>query len=182
MDAILEGSLRVAGGRMRVGAKLVDVGEDHRHQCRRLPAPARAGDVDLADAAHAVRVEEGVERATGGLATVLVLAALAAAFVPRRSFDVFALSAVALGLNTLAVAGLGRLLFENAHGDPIGRLFLLGTEGFEKHEGAILEVARRAGIAHTTYLEYEGGGFPDVVKGGRIASVFGTSSPTTMVK
>lgn len=35
------------------------------------------------------------------------------------------------------------------------------------------EVARRAGIAHTTYLEYEGGGFPDVVKGGRIASVFG---------
>ena len=53
--------------------------------------------------------------------------ALAAAFVPRRSFDVFALSAVALGLNTLAVAGLGRLLFENAHGDPIGRLFLLGA-------------------------------------------------------
>ncbi len=58
---------------------------------------------------------------------LLVLAALAAAFVPRRSFDVFALSAVALGLNTLAVAGLGRLLFENAHGDPIGRLFLLGA-------------------------------------------------------
>jgi hypothetical protein len=56
-----------------------------------------------------------------------VLVALAAAFVPRRSFDVFALSAVALGLNTLAVAGLGRLLFENAHGDPIGRLFLLGA-------------------------------------------------------
>ena len=58
---------------------------------------------------------------------LLVLAALAAAFVPRRSIDVFALSAVALGLNTLAVAGLGRLLFENAHGDPIGRLFLLGA-------------------------------------------------------
>ncbi len=58
---------------------------------------------------------------------LLVLAALAAAFVPRRAFDVFALSAVALGLNTLAVAGLGRLLFENAHGDPIGRLFLLGA-------------------------------------------------------
>ncbi len=59
---------------------------------------------------------------------LVVLAALAAAFVPRASFDVFALSAVALGLNTLIVAGLARLLFENSHGgDPIGRLFLLGA-------------------------------------------------------
>ena len=57
---------------------------------------------------------------------LIVLAALAAAFVPARSFDVFALSAAALGLNTLIVAGLGRLLLENAGGDPIGRLFLLG--------------------------------------------------------
>jgi hypothetical protein len=47
--------------------------------------------------------------------------------VPPRSFDVFALSAAALGLNTLLVAGLGRLLFEHSgSGDPIGRLFLLG--------------------------------------------------------
>lgn len=57
---------------------------------------------------------------------LIVLAALAAAFVPARGFDVFALSAAALGLNTLIVAGLGRLLLENAGGDPIGRLFLLG--------------------------------------------------------
>lgn len=58
---------------------------------------------------------------------LLALAALAAAFVPARSFDVFALSAAALGLNTLLVAGLGRLLFEHSgRGDPIGRLFLLG--------------------------------------------------------
>jgi uncharacterized membrane protein len=58
---------------------------------------------------------------------LVVLAVAAAAFAPRRSFDVFALSAVALGLNTLVVAGLARLLFENMHGgDPIGRLFLLG--------------------------------------------------------
>ncbi len=58
---------------------------------------------------------------------LLALAALAAAFVPARSFDVFALSAAALGLNTLLVAGLGRLLFERSgSGDPIGRLFLLG--------------------------------------------------------
>lgn len=60
-------------------------------------------------------------------AGLLVLALLAAAFVPRAGFDVFALSAVALGLNTLVVAGLARLLFEGAHGDPIGRLFLLGA-------------------------------------------------------
>lgn len=58
---------------------------------------------------------------------LLALALLAAAFVPARSFDVFALSAAALGLNTLLVAGLGRLLFEHARGgDPIGRLLLLG--------------------------------------------------------
>ena len=57
---------------------------------------------------------------------LIVLAALAVAFVPQRSFDVFALSAAALGLNTLVVAGLGSLLLENAGGDPIGRLFLLG--------------------------------------------------------
>lgn len=58
---------------------------------------------------------------------LIALALVALAFAARRSFDVFALSAVALGLNTLLVAGLARLLFENASGgDPIGRLFLLG--------------------------------------------------------
>ncbi len=59
---------------------------------------------------------------------LVVLAALGAAFVPRATFDVFALSAVALGLDTLLVAGLARLLFEHSGGgDPIGRLFLLGA-------------------------------------------------------
>lgn len=59
---------------------------------------------------------------------LLALALLAAAFVPVSRFDVFALSAAALGLNTLLVAGLGRLLFEHGgSGDPIGRLFLLGV-------------------------------------------------------
>jgi uncharacterized membrane protein len=57
---------------------------------------------------------------------LLVLAGLAAAFVPARGFDVFALSAAALGINTLLVAGLGRVLLEDVHGDPIGRLFLIG--------------------------------------------------------
>lgn len=57
---------------------------------------------------------------------LVVLAAMAAAFAPARGFDVYALSAAALGVNTLLVAGLGRALLEDAHGDPIGRLFLLG--------------------------------------------------------
>jgi hypothetical protein len=41
-------------------------------------------------------------------------------------FDVFALSAVALGLDTLLVAGLGRLLFSGGGGDAIGLLLLIG--------------------------------------------------------
>lgn len=75
---------------------------------------------------------------------LIVLAALAAAFVPRHSFDVFALSAVALGLNTLIVAGLGRLLLENAHGDPIGRLFLLGAMAAGLLAGTVSGVLRVA--------------------------------------
>jgi uncharacterized membrane protein len=80
---------------------------------------------------------------------LVVLAALALAFVPQRSFDVFALSAVALGLNTLLVAGLGRLLLENAHGDPIGRLFLLGAAAAGLLAGTVSGVLRlaRAGNA-----------------------------------
>jgi uncharacterized membrane protein len=58
---------------------------------------------------------------------LLMLAVVAVAFSARRGFDIFALSAVALGLNTLLVAGLARLLFDDGgDGDPIGRLFLIG--------------------------------------------------------
>lgn len=79
---------------------------------------------------------------------LIVLAGLALAFVPARSFDVFALSAAALGLNTLIVAGLARLLFENAGGDPIGRLFLLGAAAaalLAASVSAILRLARARG-------------------------------------
>lgn len=84
---------------------------------------------------------------------LIVLAVIALAFVPRRSFDVFALSAAALGLNTLIVAGLARLLLENAAGDPIGRLFLLGAAAaglLAASVTAILRLARQqpeAGVA-----------------------------------
>ena len=71
---------------------------------------------------------EDLMRRASRLFDRVVLAVAAAAFAARSSFDVFALSAVALGLNTLLVAGLGRLLFENSRGgDAIGSLFLLGA-------------------------------------------------------
>ena len=43
----------------------------------------------------------------------------------RKFFDVFGLSAVALGLNTLLVGGMTHLLF-NGHGDEVGSLVVLG--------------------------------------------------------
>lgn len=58
---------------------------------------------------------------------LLALIAAAAVFMSRRGFDVFGLSAAALGINTLLVAGLARVLFEGHHGrDPIGLLLLIG--------------------------------------------------------
>ena len=57
-----------------------------------------------------------------GLATLLALG-------PVGWFDIFGLSAAALGLNTLLVAGLARWLFDHvgsSGGDPLGRLLLLG--------------------------------------------------------
>ena len=59
----------------------------------------------------------------------LALLAVASVVLARpRSFEVFGLSAVALGINALLVAGLVRLLFENRSGghDPIGELLLIG--------------------------------------------------------
>lgn len=58
----------------------------------------------------------------------LALFAMAAAVLAqRRAFDVFALSAVVLGLNTLLVAGLARWVFDNmGRGDEIDKLFLIG--------------------------------------------------------
>jgi len=58
---------------------------------------------------------------------LLVLATMAAVFAQRHGFDVFAVSAAALGIDTLLVARLGRALFETApRGEPIGRMTVLG--------------------------------------------------------
>jgi uncharacterized membrane protein len=81
-------------------------------------------------------------------AGLLVLVLLAAALLPRSTFDVFGLSAAALGLNTLLVAGLGRWLFDSARdsdsADPIGRLLLLGLVAALLLAGTVSQVLRLA--------------------------------------
>lgn len=57
-----------------------------------------------------------------GLALLLVAAGL---LLTRQFFDVFGLSSVALGINTLLVCGLASRLFDNGN-DAIGGMLLLG--------------------------------------------------------
>jgi uncharacterized membrane protein len=56
---------------------------------------------------------------------LVVLAAAAALLAFGPAFDVFVISAAVLGLDTLLVAGLARLLFEGG-GDTFGSLLMLG--------------------------------------------------------
>ena len=77
---------------------------------------------------------------------LLALAAAAAALCTPRWFDVFLLSAVALALDTLLVAGAVRVLFEGSRGDAIGRLMVLGLFGaavLAASVSLIMRVARR---------------------------------------
>jgi uncharacterized membrane-anchored protein/uncharacterized membrane protein len=55
-----------------------------------------------------------------------LLVACALWFGSRRGFDVFAFSALALGLNAGLLAGLARVLFESSDADMIGKLVLMG--------------------------------------------------------
>ncbi|MDZ7858776.1 DUF2157 domain-containing protein [Sphaerotilus sp.] len=79
---------------------------------------------------------------------LLVLAGAAGLLAPPKWFDVFALSAVALGLDTLLVAGLARLIFDSGgRGEPIGRLLLIGLCAaglLAASVSVILKLARRA--------------------------------------
>ena len=71
------------------------------------------------------QTQVGLQYALG----LLVAAAALAWFATRHAFDVFALSALALALDGLLVAGLARWLFGPGaadDGDPIGRTFLIG--------------------------------------------------------
>lgn len=84
---------------------------------------------------------------------LLFLVLAAALLATRRGFDVFALSAVALGLDVLLLAGLARLLFfEGRSGDPSGEFLLLGLLASGLLAGSvslILRLSRRyaGGIA-----------------------------------
>lgn len=57
----------------------------------------------------------------------LVLLVLAAGWLSRPAhWEVFGLSAAALGINALVAGGLARVLFERGGGDTIGRLLFIG--------------------------------------------------------
>jgi uncharacterized membrane protein len=80
---------------------------------------------------------------------LLALAIAAAGFTTRRGFDVFALSAAALGINTLLVAGLTRWLFEGHRGgDWIGPMLVIGLVAaglLAATVSAVLRLARHRG-------------------------------------
>lgn len=82
---------------------------------------------------------------------LLVLAVMALALARRDAFDVFGLSAAALGLNVLLIAGLARLLFdEHRGGEPIAQLLLLGLAAAGLLAGSVsgvLHLARRHAAA-----------------------------------
>ena len=69
----------------------------------------------------------------------------------RHLFDIYGLSAVALGLNALLVAGLTHLLFDrHSSGDEIGRMLLLGLSAaglLAASVSGVMHLARRH--AHT---------------------------------
>jgi uncharacterized membrane protein len=77
---------------------------------------------------------------------LLALFAAAWVFMSRRGFDVFALSAAALGINTLLVAGLARVLFEGQRGDWIGLMLIIGLVAaglLAATVNGVLKLARR---------------------------------------
>lgn len=90
---------------------------------------------------------------------LLVVAALGSC-APRH-FDLYGLSALALGINGLLVAGLARWLFEaNGGGDVIGKLFLLGLVAaglLAATVAGILRLVRRMADVETVTPARRGG-------------------------
>lgn len=86
-----------------------------------------------------------------GLA-LLLLGAAAGLLAQRRWFEIFLLSAVALGLNVLLVGGVIRFLFTGGGGDFIGHMLLTGLFAaglLAVTVSLITRLARRhAGVAH----------------------------------
>jgi uncharacterized membrane protein len=69
----------------------------------------------------------------------------------RALFDIFAISAVALGVNALLAVGVARVLFDNGSGgDWIGKMMLMGLIAAGLLAGTvsgILKLARRHAAA-----------------------------------
>ena len=75
-----------------------------------------------------------------------LFAGAAAALAQRRAFEIFTLSAVALGLNTLLVAGMARWVVDIGRGDWVGGLLLMGLAAaglLAASVSAILRLSRR---------------------------------------
>jgi hypothetical protein len=84
---------------------------------------------------------------------LLVLAVSALVMALPGAFEIGVLSAVALGLDTLLVAGLGRWLLDDHHGgEPIAQLFVLGLTAaglLAASVAVLLRLARRYGGGRT---------------------------------
>jgi uncharacterized membrane protein len=80
---------------------------------------------------------------------IVIFAAAAVAFAQGTWFDIFLLSAVALALDTLLVAGLVHLLFSGSHpSDAVPSLFLVGLVAaglLSLSVSVIMKLARRHG-------------------------------------
>jgi uncharacterized membrane protein len=84
---------------------------------------------------------------------LLLLAGAAALLATPRFTEIYGLSVVALGLNTLLVAGLARLLFDDRRGDWIGPLLIVGVAAaglLAASVSAILRIWRRDAAAQGT--------------------------------
>jgi hypothetical protein len=77
------------------------------------------------------------------LLALLALGAAAGAASRAAAFELFTLSAAALGLNVVLVGGLARLLFDGpSHGDSIGKFLLLGLAAAGLLAGTVSVVLR----------------------------------------
>lgn len=85
-------------------------------------------------------------RDVGGvyLLGLLVLAAAVAVLALRGPFEIFLVSAIALGLDALLVAGLARVLFEGARNDIVVPLLLLGLVAAGILAGSVTLILRLA--------------------------------------
>ncbi|WP_048437886.1 DUF2157 domain-containing protein [Caenimonas sp. SL110] len=73
-----------------------------------------------------------------------VLFLAAALLAQKRFFDIFALSALALALDTLVITGLARWLFTGGSNDLVGRLMLIGLAACGILAGSVSLIMRLA--------------------------------------